>query len=88
MELYIFPLITDTKLSYLYFKCGQFLHTGFVIIPIMASGHTSAHTSHRSLTIPALVLNRSSLVIPYKEKIIITSYIHNFISKSTSPTEL
>ena len=38
--------------------------TGFVIIAIIASGQYVAAALHRSLTIPALVLKRSSLVIP------------------------
>ena len=42
--------------------------TGFVIIQIMASGHTWAHASTKSRTMPAFVLKRSSLVIPVNVK--------------------
>ena len=38
--------------------------TGLVIMPIMASGQASATAVTRSRTMEALVLNKSSLVIP------------------------
>lgn len=38
--------------------------TGFVMMQIMAVGEALAAAAHRLFTMPALVLNRSSRVIP------------------------